>query len=145
MGYFLFCKYDSIVLGVPSRDAQVFLLYQLDIIFSKLKGDSLIQLVHSLNIILSEWGTYFSVTKAQKVFALMDYLIFLKLRSWIFRRHPSWGRNKIQKKYFFQLHNNLTYKASSSAWLLHSKQIMLGNEKSLSLFKLRNSCLYSQI
>lgn len=72
-------KYISVI---PSQDSQILLLYQINIIFAKFKGDSLFNLINSLNVVLYKWIVYFKFTNQLKIFVLLDYLIYLKLRSW---------------------------------------------------------------
>nr|BBI37252.1 putative group II intron reverse transcriptase/maturase protein [Palmaria palmata] len=73
----------------PSKDSQRLLLYQINIICTKFKGDSLFHLTNSLNITLKKWMAYFGSTNKQKIFTLLDYLIYLKLRSLISKRQSN--------------------------------------------------------
>lgn len=131
LGYYFLHKYNVLVTIGPSKDLQILLLKKIQYLFSKFKGNSATSLISSLNCLLIEWSKYFCVTKACKIFALIDYLIYLKLRSWVFRRHPGWGKTKIINKYFDH--------RSSNKWFFYTKQVIGNNEKSFLLFKVRDT------
>lgn len=119
--YFLYYKKNVKILISPSLNAQMILIEQVDKIFYRSKGQSVEILISALNKILLQWGNYFVATNAYKIFTFIDYCIYLKLRSWIFRQHTNWGRKKIINKYFFSLdniaNNHLTF---HSKWIFHT-------------------------
>lgn len=138
LGYY-FIVQKNILVGVePSKDSQILLFRKINLLFLKLKSNSAISLIHSLNHLLKEWGSYFIETKAKKVFVLVDYLIYLKIRSWMLRNHPNWGRLKIMSKYFFvgTKYSNLNLEQTHR--LFYTKQIVNGKKINHMLIRLKD-------
>lgn len=99
--YWVWFEKDRRLFINPSLKSQISLMSKISLTLKKYKGDSTINLIDALNNILTPWAEYFIDTKASKIFIFLDYLIYLKLRAWIFRRHPGWGRNRTKNKYFY--------------------------------------------
>nr|ARX95867.1 retron-type RNA-directed DNA polymerase [Thorea hispida] len=98
MDYFIY-NYNNIYFYIaPSSIAQSFLLSKTSIIFIKLKGSSKIKLVITLQRLLNNWIKYFYLSNSIKIFFLLDYLIYLKLKRWSTRRHSTWKINQIRSK-----------------------------------------------
>ncbi len=84
----------------PSRASQARLLLNVRTQVQTLKGVSTYALIQRLSPILVEWGNYFRTCECNEIFKRMDHHIYQQIRSWVFRRHPTWGRQKIKEKYF---------------------------------------------
>lgn len=101
MDYFV-CSYNNIYLHVaPSRVAQSFLLGKIATIFIKLKGSSEIQLLVQLTKLLNDWKNYFCFCNSNKIFCLLDYLVYLKFKRWNMRRHSIWHKQNSISQYFY--------------------------------------------
>jgi Group II intron, maturase-specific domain len=138
LGYHFDTKNEIFVCIMPSKDYQILLLNKIEFIFHKLKSDSVIRLINSLNYVLLVWGNYFAITKSYKTFALIDYLIYLKLRAWMFRKHPNWGRKRIIQKYFYHRYKKLSDRNVNIRWGFSTKGVILDKPQRLFLYNLRS-------
>lgn len=119
--YCLFLKQNMIISSTPSLDAQSALINKINMIFYRHKSNSEVILIKYLNEILLYWGNYFISTNSSRIFALIDYFIYLKLRAWILRRHPTWGHNRIIQKYFVSSDNiHLRHIDCNNRWIFHT-------------------------
>lgn len=94
-------KYKGKLLIKPSKKGQQQLTRKLhETIFSN-KMESQHKLIELLNPILRGWGNYYRHVVSKKVFSRMDYVLFMQLKRWCYRRHNSRKtRKQILKKYF---------------------------------------------
>ena len=58
------------------------------------------QLIYTLNKKITGWTNYYRCVVSSKVFSLIDNEIFLALKRWSFKRHPTKGKRWIMKKYY---------------------------------------------
>jgi hypothetical protein len=58
------------------------------------------QLIAILVPKIVKWGNYFKYSECNNVFRRLDHDIFQKIRAWVYRWHPTWGRDKIKQKHF---------------------------------------------
>lgn len=84
----------------PSLYGQFILLKQISVIITKSKSKALFLLIVRLNMLLLSWSTLYRNQSARKIFSLLDYLIYLKLKSFIVNQHSNWSNQKIKFKYF---------------------------------------------
>lgn len=84
----------------PSKASQKRLLTDLKDQAAALKGNAAHVLIRRLTSNIVGWGNYFRTSECSDVFRSMDHRIYQLLRPWVFRRHPTWGRQKIKEKYF---------------------------------------------
>ena len=138
LGYSFFVQKNKLVAVEPSKDSQILLFRKINLLFSKLKSNSTISLINSLNHLLKEWGSYFTETRAKKVFAIVDYLIYLKIRSWVFRNHPSWGRLKIMSKYFLVETKSVSSSIEQTHRIFYTKHIVEEKEVDCMLLRLKD-------
>nr|YP_010728686.1 hypothetical protein P6G74_pgp120 [Phymatolithon calcareum]WEA76800.1 hypothetical protein [Phymatolithon calcareum] len=84
----------------PSLYYQFILLKKISSIIMKSKSKSLFLLIVRLNMLLLSWSTLHCNQQVRKIFSLLDYLIYLKLKSFIVNQHSNWSNQKIKSKYF---------------------------------------------
>lgn len=84
----------------PSKASQKKFLANVRTQVQILKGTATYVLIKRLSPIIIKWGNYFRTSECADTFTKMDHCIYQILRSWVFRRHPTWGRMKIKEKYF---------------------------------------------
>ena len=105
----------------PSLYAQFLLLKNISITIRKSKSKPILVLIITLNKLLLNWSSYFSCTETKKVFCLLDYLIYLKIKTEICRRHSNWPFKKLYSKYFFYCQCLFNHKLKNSKWILSEK------------------------
>lgn len=124
MDYFLL-NYSEVFLYIsPSQTAQNFLLHKIATICKQLTSKSHIKLVTKLNILLFQWRYYFCLSNSTKIFSLLDYLIYLKLRKWSFRRYSYWNTSYSTNKSFLcyhQLINDYVLSFSQETFISYQK------------------------
>jgi hypothetical protein len=68
-----------------------------------------------------KWGNYFKYFECNNVFQRLDHDIFQKIQAWIYRRHPTWGHDKIKQKYFPKNKSWIFRgKAHQANWILYN-------------------------
>nr|YP_010728961.1 hypothetical protein P6G75_pgp198 [Lithothamnion corallioides]WEA76997.1 hypothetical protein [Lithothamnion corallioides] len=92
--------YPLKIIAKPSLYYQFILLKQVATIITKSK--SLFLLIIRLNMLLLSWSTLYRNRQISKLFSLLDYLIYLKIKSFIVNRHSNWSNQRIKLKYFPQ-------------------------------------------
>lgn len=120
----------------PSLYAQFLLLKNISITIRMSKSKSILILIITLNKLLLNWSSYFSYTETKKVFCLLDYLIYLKVKTEIHRRHSNWSFKKLCSKYFFNCQYLFNHKLKNSKWILSEKVQNLYYMKTYFLIKL---------
>lgn len=143
LGYSFFLENNTLAAVEPGKDAQILLFRKINLLFLKLKSNSTISLINSLNHLLKEWGAYFIETRARKVFAVVDYLIYLKIRSWILRNHPSWGKLKIMSKYFLVEAKYIHSRIEHTHRVFYAKNIVDGKQVDCTLIRLKDLNAYN--
>jgi group II intron reverse transcriptase/maturase len=84
----------------PSRESRRRFLEEIRRAIQLSKGKAAYQLIAILVPKIVKWGNYFKYSECSNVFRRLDHDIFQKIRAWVYRRHPTWGRDKIKQKYF---------------------------------------------
>ena len=84
----------------PSKKARVNLLEKVKQVIQHKKAASSYQLIKILSPIILGWANYYKYCECSDVFRKLDHAIFLKLRAWVFRRHPKNSRYVVKEKYF---------------------------------------------
>ncbi|PNW59936.1 UNVERIFIED_CONTAM: group II intron reverse transcriptase/maturase [Euhalothece sp. KZN 001] len=84
----------------PSKESQEKHYRRVCEVIDRYKGQSQAVLIAKLNPIIRGWCNYFSIGTSQKVFSMLDHLIFWKLWKWGVKRHHNKGRNWVKSKYF---------------------------------------------
>jgi len=138
LGYYFILQKSTLVSVEPCKDSQILLFRKINLLFLKLKSNSAVSLINSINHLLKEWSAYFTETRAKKVFALIDYLIYLKIRAWMFRNHPSWGRRKIMSKYFLVETKYVTSSIEQTHRLFYTRYIVDGKKRHGILIRLKD-------
>ena len=63
-------------------------------------------LISKLNPIIRGWCNYFKTGCSKQTYSKMEYLIFLRLKRWAYRRHPNKGKKWIVNKYWKTVGND---------------------------------------
>lgn len=136
-----FCNYsiilteNNIIWYFPNKLAQFNLLQQIKYTIINCRGNSAINLIDMLNSILADWVTYFKYTNQFKIFVLIDYLIYLKVWRWIYRKHPKWSKQKLKNKYFTNIMQSFLHR-KYRGWIFNDIIINDFNKKNIFLLKL---------
>lgn len=96
----------------PSKKSQETLLFRTREVIQSHKGSAVHRLISALVPLILGWGNYFNSSECSAIFHRMDWRIFQQLRAWVFRRHPTWGRQRIKHKYF----------PENQTWRFHGKK-----------------------
>lgn len=88
------------VLIRPSTHSVKKLLDKLGLIIRRNKSSSSFDLIEKLRPVMVGWANYFRYSECASVFHKITHLIYLKLRSWVFRRGARTGRLALRAKYF---------------------------------------------
>lgn len=95
------CKWGKVrTLITPSRESRRRFLEDIRQAIQFSKGKAAYQLIITLVPKIVGWGNYFKYSECNNIFRRLDHDIFQKIRAWVYRRHPTWGRDKIKQKYF---------------------------------------------
>jgi Group II intron, maturase-specific domain/N-terminal domain of reverse transcriptase len=133
-----FCNYsiiltkNNIIWYFPNKLAQFNLLQQIKYTIINCRGNSATNLIDMLNSILTDWVTYFKYTNQFKIFVLIDYLIYLKVWRWIYRKHPKWSKQKLKNKYFTNIMQSFLYR-KYRGWIFNDIIINDFNKKNFLL------------
>ncbi len=92
--------YPLKIIAKPSLYYQFILLKQVSSLISK--ANSLFLLIIRLNMLLLSWSILYRNQQVAKLFALLDYLIYLKIKSFLVNCHSSWSNQRVKLKYFPQ-------------------------------------------
>jgi RNA-directed DNA polymerase len=143
---FHFLAHDLLHLGkgshglvrvAPSKKSQETLLSQTREVIQSHKGSAVHRLISALVPLILGWGKYFQFSECSAIFHRMDWSIFQQLRAWVFRRHPTWGRQRIKHKYFPE---NKTWrfhgKKYRDNWVLYDSYMSKGVRKEFHLIRL---------
>lgn len=84
----------------PSRESRRRFLEEIRRAIQLSKGKAAYQPIATPVPEIVGWGNYFKYSECSNVFRRLDHDIFQKIRAWVYRRHPTWGRDKIKLKYF---------------------------------------------
>ena len=84
----------------PSKEAQKYFLLKIREIIQRNKATSSYNLINMLKISILGWANYYKYCECKHTFNKMTYMIFQKLRAWVFRRDDNHGRRRIKEKYF---------------------------------------------
>ncbi len=57
-------------------------------------------LIKHLNPIIRGWSNYYSTVVSKVTYSSLDSLMYLKLKTWVKRRHPNKGMKEITRKYW---------------------------------------------
>jgi RNA-directed DNA polymerase len=58
------------------------------------------QLIEKIQPMITGWANYYKATHSNEAFSKLDYLLYLRLSQWAYRRHPSKGKKWVVDKYF---------------------------------------------
>lgn len=105
----------------PSLYYQFILLKQVTTVIAKPK--SLILLIIRLNMLLLSWSNLYCNQQIKKLFVFLDYLIYLKIRSFLVNYHSNWSDQKIKLKYFPQRLYYFNHIETKTNWVFSSKVI----------------------
>ncbi|GET38418.1 RNA-directed DNA polymerase [Microseira wollei NIES-4236] len=64
------------------------------------KTSSQTALISRLNPVIKGWTNYYATVTSSEIFSELDHKLYLKLRTWAYRRHPHKNRGWIVKKYW---------------------------------------------
>lgn len=103
----------------PSLYSQFCLLQQISLDIYKLRGVASFVLIIRLNILLLAWSRYFYSISARKIFSLLDYLVYLKVRSYVIGRYSS-SCIKMKLQYFPKFKYYFNAKLRRSNWIFTS-------------------------
>nr|YP_010471095.1 putative group II intron reverse transcriptase/maturase protein [Synarthrophyton patena]UVF62924.1 putative group II intron reverse transcriptase/maturase protein [Synarthrophyton patena] len=120
----------------PSIYCQYILLKQIAILLKKSKSKVLFLLVVRLNMLLLSWSSLYHTQQVNKVFSLLDYIIYLKLKVLIRKAYINMSKKQIKQKYFplkFYIFNSFK---TNTHWPLNSHIINNNYYKVYSTIKL---------
>jgi len=113
----------------PSRAGQARILLNLREVIQRNKTASSYQLISLLKPKIIGWGNYYKYCECKNTFNRISHYIYLKLRSWIFRRDKRSGRKKVKEKYFpsgnIFLFDGVKHQDN---WILYGKERGKNNE-----------------
>ena len=113
----------------PSRAGQARILLNLRKVIQRNKTASSYQLISLLKPKIIGWGNYYKYCECKNTFNRISHYIYLKLRSWIFRRDKRNGRIKVKEKYFpsgnIYLFDGVKHQDN---WILYGKERGKNNE-----------------
>lgn len=115
----LWCPLQIIV--KPSLYYQFILLKQVTTIIANPR--SLLLLIIRLNMLLLSWSNLYRNQQITKLFIFLDYLIYLKIRSFLVNYHSNWSNQKIKLKYFPQRLYYFDHIETKTNWVFSSKVI----------------------
>jgi RNA-directed DNA polymerase len=84
----------------PSRKSQTKLMQKVRDIVQNNKSASSYSLIMMLRPVILGWANYFKYCECKAVFNKLTYLIFLKIRAWVFRRDTRNSKLTVKQKYF---------------------------------------------
>nr|AYR05850.1 hypothetical protein [Lithothamnion sp.] len=105
----------------PSLYYQFILLKQVTTVIAKPK--SLLLLIIRLNMLLLSWSNLYRNQQIIKLFVFLDYLIYLKIKSFLVNCHSNWSNQKIKLKYFSQRLYYFNCVEIKTNWVFSSKVI----------------------
>jgi RNA-directed DNA polymerase len=73
------------------------------------------EVIRQLNPIIRGWAHYYRIGVSKAVYARLDALTWVKLRSWAHRRHPTKTTPWVIQRYWHRLGTRLTFATSASA------------------------------
>ena len=113
----------------PSRTGQARILLNLREIIQRNKAASSYQLISLLKPKIIGWGNYYKYSECTYTFNRISHYIYLKLRSWIFRRDKRNGRKIVKERYFpsenIYFFNGVKHQDN---WILYGKEKGKNNE-----------------
>ena len=80
--------------------SQIALCQSVRVICQKYKAVSSYKLTEKLRPSIFGWANYYRHSECSQVFSRLQYLIWQKLRAWLFRRSPKQSRGHISHTYF---------------------------------------------
>jgi RNA-directed DNA polymerase len=108
----------------PSRKSQTLILLKVRDIIQRNRSASAYNLINTLRPIIIGWANYYKYCECTQTFSKLTYLIFQKLRAWVFRRDTRNGRQKVKQRYF---PSNKSYSYDGTIhhdnWVLNGKQL----------------------
>lgn len=113
--------YSLQIITKPSLYYQFILLKQVNTIM--VKPNSLMLLIIRLNMLLFTWSNLYRNQQVVKLFVLLDYLIYLKMKSFISSSHSNWSNQKIKLKYFPKRLYYFNFIEAKTNWVLSSKAV----------------------
>nr|NP_943695.1 putative reverse transcriptase and intron maturase [Chara vulgaris]AAP92209.1 putative reverse transcriptase and intron maturase [Chara vulgaris] len=145
---FHFLAHDGRV--APSKKSQETLLSQTRFVIQSHKGSAVHRLISALVPLISGWGNYFKFSECSAIFHRMDFRIFQQLRAWVFRRHPTWGRQRIKHKYFPENQTWLGFhgKKYRDNWVLYDSYMSKDTRRQFNLIRLswiKKSCKHEVV
>ena len=113
-----FLNYLPNIAYKPSLYYQYSLIKQVSILLKKSKSKPLFLLVIRLNMLLISWSIVWHTKQAKKIFSLLDYIIYLKLRSLIKKVHIHWSNQQIRLQYFPLRSYSFNSIQAKTSWVL---------------------------
>lgn len=120
----------------PSLYSQFCFLKKVSLIIRQLKSKSVFLLIIQLNKLFLFYSKLFFKASTQKVFSLLDYLIYLKLKAYLINMHSNWSCYRIITKYFSSDYYWFNYKIRMSNWTISTVIKDLNSYKFYFLIKL---------
>lgn len=65
-----------------------------------------VALINRLNPVITGWSNYYSTVVSQKTYALLEHIMYKKLKAWGERRHPNKSNGWVSKKYWQTIGGN---------------------------------------
>lgn len=115
-----FPRYSAHLTVKPNTYSQYILLNRIKSIIKTSYQIKTYVLLLELNPIIQEWTQYFRDSARRKTFLLLDYLVHLQIKKWVFR-HSSLRRKILKNRFFIPNKYFIIYrqKIYKSRWILY--------------------------
>lgn len=90
----------------PSKERLKIHDKQIASIINDHKSAQQITLIGNLNPVIKGWSNYYSTVVSKKAYSRLDYLMYLKLKTWSKRRHPKKNGGWVSNKYWQTIGGN---------------------------------------
>lgn len=70
------------------------------------KAKPQVALINRLNPVITGWSNYYSTVVSKEAYALLEHLMYKKLKAWAERRHPNKTKRWVSKKYWHTIGGN---------------------------------------
>lgn len=113
-------RYSQNLIVKPNAYSQYMLLNRTKSIIKTSYHIKTYSLLLELNNIIKEWTQYFRGSKRRKTFILLDYLIHLQIKKWVFK-HSSQQKKTLKTRFFVPDQYYVMYrqKVYKSRWILY--------------------------
>jgi RNA-directed DNA polymerase len=84
----------------PSKDKIKAHIKSLGKVIKKHRSNPQIALINNLNPIVRGWSNYYSAACSKETYSYCDHILYLQLKRWAERRHPTKSKKWVKKRYW---------------------------------------------